>query len=264
MRLAFRRGLVLVVLGVLSWGLAVGARRLASTKRRAARLEALDRLREPAEQQARRLKALADAVKAEPFLDADTRSLPLGGVSFVDGPGATGAFVDAAALARDELRRDEYRGALTFDETPFWGGCIRWLDQRARPASPDDAPPTEDEVERLAAQLEAFLAVKYLGVVRDRELDAPGALEDGGFALGRYRGEVLFYELTDAPRLLGGLRVVAMNDAAARETYRGQPRGGDETVWLRRALRERAWLELVTLMKQAAPETEVPPRLAEE
>lgn len=261
MRLATRRGLVAVVLGLLSLGLAFGARTLARVKQQQVQRASLDRHVEPAQQQADRVRALAEAVRREPPLDADTVTLPLGGVSFVEDPVQlpTGAFVDAAALSEDELRHDEYLGALTLDETPFWGGAIRWLDERKRPASPDAAPRTTAEVETLEAQLRAFEAVKYVGVVRDLELVAPGPAADGGYDVGRYRGEVLFYELSDAPRLLGGLRLLARNAEDARARFREKPRDGDEAVWLRGSLRAQAWAELSDVMAKAAPETALPP-----
>jgi hypothetical protein len=182
-------------------------------------------------------------------------------VSFVEGATTppTGAFVDAAALTEEELRKDEYLGALTFDETPFWGRCIRWLDERKRPASPDAPALTAAEVQALDAQLRAFEAVKYVGVVRDLQLVAPGPAADGGYDVGRYRGEVLFFELSDAPRLLGGLRVLAQNDEDARASFRQRQRDGDEAVWLRGTLRAKAFAELSAAMKKAAPDTELPP-----
>lgn len=251
-----RRALLAVVGLVLVLGGALGALKLETARKRAADFAVVDKHRPAATKQLERVKRLAEAVKVQPPLDADTVTLPLSGVSFVDlanGPFPTGAFVDAPAL-EDGLRTDFYRSDITFDESPFWGRCIAWLETGK---NPDGSPPQFANV--IEDELTAFETEKYVGVVRTVEYVKPALTGEGRFAAGRYRFDVFFYELSDRPRLLGGLRLDANNDESVRVKYQEKSRAFDELDWLGRNLRLRAYEALHDALKKAAPSAALHP-----
>lgn len=242
-------GVVLLVLAAAAW---LGAKKWKQVQAVEAASVAVEVHRAPASKQADRVRKLADVVKAQPALDSSTVTLPMSGVSFVKGAPATGALVDADSLTEDGLQGDTTSGELAFDPTPFWGRCVAWLEAPRG----DNAPPPPPGVEKDCA---AFEAVKYVGVVRVAKSVAPEKKADGTEVDGELRAEALFYELSDTPRLLGGLVLEAKTDATDREAYRAKPRKVDEAAWLRGTLRERAYEALVTGMKKASPKTDLPP-----
>ena len=89
-----RRVLVGVVLLVLAAAAGFGAMKWKQLAAVQAASSALEAHRAPASKQADRVRKLADVVKAQPALDSSTVTIPMSGVSFVEGAPATGAFVD--------------------------------------------------------------------------------------------------------------------------------------------------------------------------
>lgn len=249
-----RRLLVGVVLLVLAAAAGFGAKQWKQAQAVEAASAAVEAHRAPATKQADRVRKLGDVVKAQAALDASTVTIPMSGVSFVDGATATGAFVDVDSLTEDGLQKDTTDGELAFDPTPFWGRCVAWLEAPRG----ESAPPPPPGVEQDCA---AFEAVRYVGVVRVAKSVAPEKKADGAEVDGALRAEALFYELSDTPRLLGGLVLEAKTDAVDREAYRAKPRKVDEAAWLRGTLRERAYEALVAGMQKASPKTELPPAL---
>lgn len=251
MRRLFVFGLAFLVLAVAA---ALGAQKWKQVQAVETAAAAVEQHRAAASKQADRVRKLGDVVMAAKPLDASTVTIPMSGVSFVEGLGEppTGAFVDADALNEDALQRDTPEGELAFDPTPFWGRCVAWLEAPRG----DNAPPPPAGVEKDCA---AFEAVRYVGVVRMAKSVPPEKKADGTEVDGELRAEALFYELSDAPRLLGGLVLDAKTDAADREAYRATPRKVDEAAWLRGTLRTRAYEALYAGMQKASPKSALPP-----
>ncbi|MCC6333070.1 MAG: hypothetical protein IT380_03665 [Myxococcales bacterium] len=252
-----RRALLVVVGLVLLLGGALTALKLATVNQEKVDFAVIEKHRAAASAQLDRVRRLADAVRAEKPLDADTVTIPLSGVSFVDlsgQPPPTGAFVRADLLTEEGYRDDDDGDDFTFDRSPFWGRCGAWLETGK---DPDGKPPKFANV--IEEEFQAFEKVRYVGVVRPLELVKPERKDDATFLAGHYRYEVLFYELSDSPRLLGGLRLEGKNDEAVRVKYQEKTRAFDEAEWLRRNLRLRAYEALSRALEKASPNAKLHP-----
>ncbi|MEW5738055.1 MAG: hypothetical protein AB1938_03960 [Myxococcota bacterium] len=252
-----RRALFVVVGLVLLLGGALALLKLATFNQEKQDFAVIEKHRAAAAKQLDRVRSLADVVRAQGPLDADTVNIPLSGVTFVDLSGApppNGAFVRAELLTEEGYRDDFDGDDFTFDRSPFWGRCGAWLETGK---NPDGTPPKFANV--IEDELRAFELVRYVGVLRPLELVKPERRDDSTFAPGHFRYEVLFYELSDKPRLLGGLRLEGKNDETVRVKYHEKTRAFDEMEWLRRNLRMRAYEALFTAMQKASPNTKLHP-----
>ena len=146
-----------------------------------------------------RLKQVHSLVLSQPPLDADTASFRFANADFrryeVHSV-ATGSFVAVDDLTDQNLKRGTSDAPFSLYQ-PFVEECGGWF-------SADDMREPIFDAPTVARKVKAFLAVKWLGVIRTNELNE----EEG-----HHRFEVLFYQLSDPPSYAGGLRLDVRDDA---------------------------------------------------
>ena len=196
--------------------------------------------------QLERLKKVAALVKAQPPLEADTPKIELGHTNFKsDGDGA---FVDAEPLIGEGLQKDYYDAWIAIEHHPFWSRCGSWFTTGKN--SDGSQPRFKNVVDEEVAR---FVKVKTLAVARTVQLVVPEPAGDTEFKGGRWRFDVFFYSLDDAPKYLGGVRVEAVNDTTVGVKFKKDTKNADMKEWLVNNLRYRTQGALYDAVMKAAP-----------
>ena len=196
--------------------------------------------------QLERLKKVGVLLKTQPPLEADATKIELGHISFKsDGDGA---FVDAELLTSEGLQKDFYDAWIAVEDHPFWSRCGAWF---TTGKNPDGTAPKFKNI--VDAEVARFLKVKTLAVVRTVLLVVPEPTGDKEFSGGRWRFDVFFYALEDAPKYLGGVRVEAFNDVTVRVKFKKSSKNADMKQWLVNNLRHRTQGALCDAVTKAAP-----------
>ena len=212
--------------------------------------EVIEKHRPEASKQLERLKKVAALLKAQPPLDADAATLDLGSTSFqrYAKPSGDGAFVDAEMMNDAGLNKDFFDTWISIEQHPFWSRCGAWL---TTGKNPDGSDPKFANV--IEEELQGFMKVKKLAVVRTVQLVVPEPTGTNQFSGGRYRFDVFFYELADAPKYLGGVRVDAFNDENVKVKFKQSSKNADLKDWLVHNLRFRSQAALVDAVTARAP-----------
>ncbi len=236
-----KKALIAVAVLVLVPGALLGLLKGLTLLQRAQDTQVIEQHRKEGLAQLERLRALQKAVENVKPLDADDASLPLGTTSFEQyaKPPPNGAFVDAEQLSEESFAKDFVTTDFTLNEHPFWGRCGAWL---TTGKNPDGSPPQFANV--IEEELQEFLAVKYVGVLKTVDYVKPQPSGEEKFSPGRWRFDVYVFELADKPRLLGGFRVDGVNDATVKVEFEKKHREYDITTWLKRNLKWRSYEKL--------------------
>ncbi len=187
----------------------------------------IERYKAPGLAQLKRLQVVAEMMRDRPPLEADTPALPFESASFkYSNPPPDGALVLAEWLTEEGLHKDSFSvESVGIVNDPFWGRSGAWL---TTGKNPDGSPP-ERRYSGISMEedLQAFVKVKYLGVVRTVDFRYPQVTGENSYMGGRYRVDIFFFELADTPMYLGGLRVDAVNDAERQFQYQTESREED-------------------------------------
>jgi hypothetical protein len=188
----------------------------------------IERYKAPGLAQLKRLQVVAEMMRDRPPLIADTPSLPFATASFQTNnyPPTDGALVLAEWLTEEGLQKDSFNvESVGVVKDPFWGRSWAWL---ITGKNPDGSPP-ERRYPGISMEedLQAFVKVKYLGVVRTVEFRSPQVTGENSYMGGRYRVDIFFFELADTPKYLGGLLVDAVNDPERQFQYKTESREED-------------------------------------
>ncbi len=174
--------------------------------------------------QLERLRQVGEMMRDRAPLDADARSLPFSKASFKYDPNSPsdGAFIDARWLTEEGLRKNDFLvEQFAVNKFPFWKECGAYLTtgKGSSGLRPGYMPHTDATA--VEKDMQGFLKVKYVGVARTVEIRYPEVTGEDEFEGGRYRLDMFFFELTEPPQYLGGLRVDARNKSDIEFVYGG-------------------------------------------
>ena len=177
--------------------------------------------------QLERLRRVSELMREQAPLIADTPALPFESASFkYSNPPPDGALVLAEWLTEEGLHTDSFSvESVGIVNDPFWGRSWAWLNTGKNP----DGSPPERRYPGISMEedLQAFVKVKYLGVVRTVDFSYPQVTGENSYMGGRYRVDIFFFELADTPKYLGGLIIDAVNDSERQFQYKTESREED-------------------------------------